>query len=237
MILTHPAIDPIIFSLGFIEVRWYGFAYVLAFLIGSYLIKKFKNKFKPKISNKKIDDFFIWAVIGAIVGGRLGYVIFYQLNIFLKDPLYLVYIWKGGMSFHGGLIGMMLSIFIFSKKNKIQFFILADLVSLVAPIGLFFGRIANFINIELVGKITTLPFAMIFPTIDNYPRHPSQLYEAFLEGILLFIILNYVFLNKKFKKNNGYISGIFLFFYGVFRFLIEFVREPDLHIGLFYNFL
>jgi len=237
MILIHPAIDPIIFSLGLIEVRWYGLAYVLAFLTGSYLIKKFKNKFKPEIINKKIDDFFIWSIIGAIFGGRIGYVLFYQLDIFLSDPLYVFYIWKGGMSFHGGLVGMILSIFLFSKKNKIQFFILADLVSLVAPLGLFFGRIANFINVELVGKITEFPFAMIFPTIDNYPRHPSQLYEAFLEGILLFIILIVIFLRKKIIKNNGYISGVFLLFYGLFRFLVEFIREPDQHIGLIFNLI
>ncbi len=237
MILTQPSIDPVILSLGFLEIRWYGLAYVAAFIAGAYLIKILNNDIKNNIDNKLIDNFFVWSIIGVILGGRIGYVLFYQFDIFLSNPLYVFFIWQGGMSFHGGLLGIVLSLYYFSKKNNINFFALSDLVSLVAPIGLFFGRIANFINVELIGRITEFPFAIIYPTIDNFPRHPSQLYEAFFEGILLFFILLY-FYNKNYSyKAFGYLSSIFLFFYGLFRFCIEFTREPDEHIGLFFNFL
>ena len=236
MILLHPSIDPIIFSFGAIHIRWYSIAYIAAFLLGSYLIKHLNNSKISKIDNKLLDDFFIWAVLGVIFGGRIGYVIFYQFNYFLHNPTYIFYIWEGGMSFHGGLAGMIFSIFIFSKIKKTNFFALSDLISLVAPIGLFFGRIANFINIELIGKTTTFPIAIIYPTIDNLPRHPSQLYEALLEGLILFIILISVYLIKRTKISHGHISSIFLIFYGIVRFLIEFLREPDEHLGLFFNF-
>ena len=235
MIFLHPSIDPVIFSLGSIEIRWYGLAYVAAFLIGIQLMKRFNNKIQDNIKNKIIDDFFIWSIIGVIVGGRLGYVIFYQTLIFLNDPLYIFYIWKGGMSFHGGLAGIIISTYFFSKIKKISFFSLSDLISLVAPIGLFFGRIANFINLELIGKVTTFPIAVIYPTIDNLPRHPSQLYEAFFEGLILFIILYFFFLKFYNKKMMGKLSGLFLLFYGLFRFLVEFIREPDASLGLFFN--
>ena len=236
MIFIQPAIDPVIFSFSFIEIRWYSMAYVTAFLLGSYLIKSLNASLKHTINNKLIDDFFIWAIFGVIIGGRIGYVMFYQLNSFILNPLYIFYIWKGGMSFHGGLTGMIVSIFLFSKKNNISFFALADLVSLVAPVGLFFGRIANFINTELIGRITDFPLAIIYPSIDNLPRHPSQLYEALLEGGGLFIILLFTFSKYYSKKKYGKISGIFLSFYGIFRFLIEFLREPDQQIGLIFNF-
>ena len=237
MILIHPLIDPVICSFGFLEIRWYGIAYVAAFLIGGYLIKSFNKKLDSTLSNKLIDNFFIWSIIGVILGGRIGYVLFYQLDNFLHNPLYIIYIWQGGMSFHGGLIGMILSMMLFAKKNNIIFFQLSDLVSLVAPIGLFLGRIANFINVELIGKVTDFPFAIIFPSIDNLPRHPSQLYEAFFEGIILFFILFFIFRNNYSIKKYGLLSGLFLFFYGIFRFFIEFLREPDAHIGLFFNLL
>ena len=236
MIFIQPSIDPIIFSFGFIEIRWYSMAYVTAFLLGSYLIKSFNASSKTAIDNKIIDDFFIWAIIGVIIGGRIGYVMFYQLNSFILNPLYIFYIWKGGMSFHGGLAGMIISIFFFSKKNNINFFALSDLISLVAPVGLFFGRITNFINTELIGRITDFPLAMIYPGIDNFPRHPAQLYEALFEGIILFIILLFIFFKNYSKEKYGKLSGLFLFFYGLFRFLIEFLREPDQQIGLIFNF-
>jgi len=235
MIFLHPSIDPVIFSLGSIEIRWYGLAYVAAFLIGIQLMKRFNNKVQDNINTKIIDDFFIWSIIGVIVGGRLGYVIFYQTLIFLNDPFYIFYIWQGGMSFHGGLIGIITSTYFFSKIKKISFFYLSDLITLVAPIGLFFGRIANFINVELIGKVTTFPIAVIYPTIDNLPRHPSQLYEAFFEGLILFFILYFFFLKFYNKKMIGKLSGLFLLFYGLFRFLVEFIREPDANLGLFFN--
>lgn len=235
MIFIQPSIDPIIISFGFLDIRWYSLAYILAFLLGLFLIKYFNNKNKSNIANRTLDDFLIWSVLGVILGGRLGYVFFYQFNNFLQNPLYLFHIWKGGMSFHGGLFGMILSIFLFSKKNNLEFYLLSDYVSLVAPIGLFFGRLANFINIELIGKITDFPIAIIYPTIDNFPRHPSQLYEAFFEGFILFLILLTINLKNDTNRKYGFISGIFLLFYGIFRFMIEFIREPDSHIGLIFN--
>jgi len=236
MILIQPSIDPVILSIGALDIRWYSLSYIMAFVIGSFLIKKFNKEFSNSISNKEIDNFFLWAILGVIIGGRLGYVIFYQTNIFVLDPLHIFKIWKGGMSFHGGLAGMIVSIYFFCKKNKLSFFYLADLVSLVAPIGLFFGRIANFINTELYGRITDFPFAVIYPSIDQFPRHPSQLYEAFFEGFLLFTILLYYFYKKKENELIGKISGLFLLLYSIFRFSIEYLREPDAHLGLFFGY-
>ena len=235
MIFIQPSIDPVIISFSFLEIRWYSMAYIITFLLGLYLIKFFNKTIESNIKNKTLDDFLIWSVIGVILGGRIGYVIFYQFDNFLQNPLYLIYIWRGGMSFHGGLLGMIFSIFLFTKKNNLEFFLLADFVSLVAPIGLFFGRLANFINVELIGKVTEFPIAIIYPTIDSLPRHPSQLYEAFFEGILLFIIFLSIILKNNPKRKNGYISGLFLLLYGIFRFSIEFIREPDQHIGLIFN--
>ncbi len=237
MILTKPAIDPVILSLGFVDIRWYSLAYIIGFIAGSTLIKFINKKSINAITNKQIDSFFIWSILGVILGGRIGYVIFYQFSKFISDPLYMIRIWEGGMSFHGGLIGIIIAIYIFCRKNNIEFYYLADLVSIVAPIGLFLGRIANFINNELYGKITSFKFAIIYPEVDLNPRHPSQIYEAFFEGMILFIILIMYYFKNKSKKNVGQISGLFLFFYGLFRYLIEFLREPDYHIGLLFNFI
>ena len=235
MLLIHPSIDPVIVSFGVIQIRWYGIAYVLGFILGIYLIKQINQGYQKRLKNKQIDDFFIWSVIGVILGGRIGYVLFYQTATILTDPINILFIWKGGMSFHGGLIGIIISIFLFSKKYSIDFFQLSDLVSSVAPVGLFFGRLANFFNVELYGRVTDFPLAMIYPSIDQAPRHPSQLYEAFFEGVVLFIILRHC--NKKnYSQNNfGFITSLFLILYGIFRFLIEFLREPDAHIGLIFN--
>ena len=237
MIFFHPSIDPVIFSIGIFELRWYSLAYFAGFILGLYSIKKINNYKKNKLSNKTLDDFFIWSIIGIIAGGRLGYVIFYQPYIIFNNPIEIFYIWRGGMSFHGGLIGIIISIFLYSKLNKINFFQLSDLISTVAPIGLFFGRIANFINVELYGRVTNFPLAIIYPSIDSNPRHPSQLYEAFFEGIIIFSILLYISTNNKYKDKIGFNSGLFLFFYGFFRTSIEFIREPDANMGLFFGFI
>ncbi len=237
MIFIQPSINPIIISFGFFDIRWYSLAYILAFILGSIFIKKLNRSSYKLLSDIQIDRFFIWAVIGVIIGGRIGYVFFYQTNLFFSKPSYILEIWNGGMSFHGGLIGMIFSIYLFSLKYNVRFFYLSDLVSLVAPIGLFLGRISNFINTELYGRITDFPFAMIYPLIDNNPRHPSQLYEALFEGLILFLIL-FSYFNKKPKKYLiGNISALFLIFYAIFRFFIEYLREPDYHLGLvFYYF-
>ena len=235
MILIKPSIDPVILSLGIFDIRWYSLAYIAGFIIGSIIIKYLNKKLLNILSNKQIDSFFIWSILGVIIGGRVGYVLFYQTSYLFTNPIYILKIWTGGMSFHGGLIGIIISMYLFCKKNNIQFFFLSDLVSIVAPIGLFFGRIANFINNELYGKITNFPFAMIYPEIDLQPRHPSQLYEAFLEGIILFVILLTYFNKTKSDPTIGKISGLFLILYATFRILIEFLREPDSHIGLIFN--
>ena len=210
MILIKPSIDPVILSLGIFDIRWYSLAYIAGFIIGSIIIKYLNKKLLNILSNKQIDSFFIWSILGVIIGGRVGYVLFYQTSYLFINPIYILKIWTGGMSFHGGLIGIIISMYLFCKKNNIQFFYLSDLVSIVAPIGLFFGRIANFINNELYGKITNFPFAMVYPEIDLQPRHPSQLYEAFLEGIILFIILLTYFNKTKSDPTIGKISGLFL---------------------------
>ncbi len=237
MNFVQPAIDPVIFSLGFIEVRWYSLAYILGLIIGLVIIKSLNKNKGNLITVKQLDNFFIWAVIGIILGGRIGYVILYQINEFLNNPLYIFEIWNGGMSFHGGLVGIIISIYIFCKIHKINFFYLSDLVAVVSPIGIFFGRIANFINTELIGRPTEFYITVIYPQIDNIPRHPSQLYEAFFEGIILFIILLFYFFRKNELDKFGVTSGLFLVLYSIFRFFIEFIREPDAHLGLFYNFI
>ncbi len=236
MIIIQPSIDPILISLGFLDIRWYSLSYIFTFIFGSILIKKLNKKSLNNLSDIQIDKFFVWAVLGVIIGGRVGYVLFYQLQLFFLDPLYIFQIWEGGMSFHGGLIGMISAIYIFAKQNNLSFFYLSDLVSIVAPIGLFLGRISNFINTELYGRVTDFPFAFIYPLIDNNPRHPSQLYEAFFEGVVLFIILYLIFIKNSKKYSAGIISAYFLILYSIFRFLIEFLREPDLHLGLFLNY-
>ncbi len=220
--------DPVAFSIFSLNFRWYSLAYIFGIIIGWILAKKFFIK-NDKII-EKFDDYITFLIIGIIVGGRLGYVIFYNLDYYINDILEIFIIWQGGMSFHGGLLGVILTSIWFAKKNNQDPYVYLDIVSTVAPIGIFFGRVANFINSELYGTETSLPWGVKFIQIDNLYRHPSQLYEAFFEGILLFFILLY--LRKKFwKKNPGFISGMFLLIYSAFRFFIEFLRVPDEHLG------
>ncbi len=234
MIFIQPSIDPVILSISFIEIRWYSLAYIFGLIFGLIVIKRLnKNNL---INDKKLDSFFIWAVFGIILGGRIGYVLLYQIKEFLNNPIYIFEIWKGGMSFHGGLVGVIISIYIFTKLNNIKFLYLSDLICVVAPIGIFFGRIANFINTELIGRPTDFYISIIYPSIDNIPRHPSQLYEALLEGLVLFIILYSYFIRKSNLQNYGFVSGMFLSLYAIFRILTEFIREPDAHLGLLYNY-
>ena len=237
MNFIQPSIDPVIFSLNFVELRWYSLAYIFGIILGLLIMKKLNKIRGNLITEEKIDSFFIWGVLGIILGGRIGYVLFYQFKVFINDPIYIFKIWNGGMSFHGGLFGIIISIYLFSIFHKIKFYYLSDLVSVVAPIGLFLGRLANFINTELIGRPTEFYISVIYPTVDNLQRHPSQLYEAFFEGFLLFFILLFYFLRKNIFYKNGFISGLFLTFYALFRFLIEFLREPDSHMGLFYDLI
>ena len=220
--------DPVAFQIISFEIRWYSLAYILGIIIGWIFCKKIF--IKNLDINQKFDDYITYLIIGIIIGGRLGYVLFYNFNYYINNILDIFKIWQGGMSFHGGLLGIIIASILFAKKNNQDLFVYTDLVSLVAPIGIFFGRLANFINSELYGKVTEVPWAVTFVKVDNLSRHPSQLYEAFFEGIILFILLLY-FRNKNFLAKPGLISGLFLIFYSVFRFCIEFFRVPDEQIG------
>ena len=225
--------DPVAIQFFSIEIRWYSLAYVLGILIGWILSKRIF--IFDKDIKEKFDDFITYLIIGIIIGGRLGYVLFYNYNYYSNNLFDIFKIWHGGMSFHGGLIGVIIISLWFAKKNNQNAFSYLDIVSVVAPIGIFFGRIANFINSELYGIETNLPWAVKFINVDNLFRHPSQLYEALFEGLILFLILIY-FRNKGFLKIPGLISGLFLIFYSFFRFVLEFFRVPDEQLGyLFLN--
>ena len=220
--------DPVAFQIFSLEIRWYSLSYIIGILFGWLVSKKI---FILDLSLKeKFDDFITYIILGIIVGGRLGYVFFYNFDHYSNNLLEIFKIWQGGMSFHGGVIGVTIVSILFAKKNHQSAFSYLDIISLVAPIGIFFGRIANFINSELYGTETSLPWAVKFINVDNLYRHPSQLYEAIFEGIILFLILIY-YRNRGFLKIPGLISGLFLIFYSIFRFIIEFVRVPDEHLG------
>ena len=233
---THN-LDPVLFDLGFITIRWYSLAYVAGILIGWWfgkkiIIKKFENS-KQKFALKEFDDLISYLIISIIIGGRIGYIIFYNFEYYISNPLDIVKIWEGGMSFHGALIGVIIGTYLFSLKRKISFIFLLDIIACASPIGIFFGRIANFINGELIGKVTNFSWGIVFPSIDLLPRHPSQLYEAFLEGIVLFVILNYFIFKKNYKT--GTCSFLFLIYYGFFRVISEFFREPDIQLGYLFS--
>ena len=229
--------DPVIVNFGFIEIRWYSLAYIFGILLGWWLAKKILN-YRSKSEDRTFlqgafDDLIVYLILSIILGGRLGYVLFYNPNFYLNNLVEIIKVWEGGMSFHGALIGVIVGTFLFTKKRKIHTFIFLDVVACVAPIGLFFGRIANFINAELYGKPAQVFWSVIFPTVDNIPRHPSQIYEALLEGVLLFLILITFIYNRKIKI--GMCSALFLIFYGGFRIIGEQFREPDEHIGYLFN--
>ncbi|MGE4596452.1 MAG: prolipoprotein diacylglyceryl transferase [Methylophilaceae bacterium] len=230
--LIHPQIDPIAMQLGPLKIHWYGLMYLIGFLSFIYFGKK-QIQTQPwiTINEKVLDDTFFYGVLGVILGGRLGYVLFYQPLYFFSHPDEIFSFWQGGMSFHGGFLGVLISLIWISKKHRIQWLALTDFIAPLIPIGLGFGRIGNFINQELWGRPTDLSWGMIFPLTDNLPRHPSQLYEAFLEGFILFLIL-WLYASK--PRAIGKISALFLILYGTFRFIIEFTREPDKYLGLLY---
>jgi phosphatidylglycerol:prolipoprotein diacylglycerol transferase len=221
-------IDPILIELGPIRVGWYGLMYVFGFL-ASYLLVRYQMRKKDfGLSKQEVENLYFYLILGLMVGARLGYVLFYDLNVYLANPLEIFAIWHGGMSFHGGLIGVLIVGILFSWKNKKSFWKIADLIIVTAPIGLGLGRIGNFINGELYGRVTQVPWGMIFPKGGPLARHPSQLYESALEGGILFLIL---WLIKDKKLPAGGLLAIFLFLYGAFRFFVEFFREPDVQLG------
>ena len=225
-------LDPIIINFGFLEIRWYSLAYIFGIFLGFYYAKYVIKKFwyKENINVKVLDNFLIYLILGIILGGRLGYILFYNFHYYYQNPLEILFLWQGGMSFHGGVIGVLIASLIFAKKNNVKILVLTDIVVCATPIGIFLGRIANFINGELYGKKTFSDYGVIFPKIDMEPRHPSQLYEAILEGLILFFLLNIILKFKK-KLFNGELSCYFLIFYSIFRIISELFREPDKHIG------
>ena len=252
--LAFPSIDPTIFSLGPFAVRWYGIAYIVGILLGWWLIVRFLRDKKlwapapfngtPPATADQIGDLVVWVVIGIVVGGRIGWDLMYGTILcsvsepkaafcgalpmdFITHPLRIIDVREGGMSFHGGLLGVVIAVWLFCKKNKLKLLQVADLIALVAPVGLFFGRIANFVNGELWGRVTNVPWAMIFPHTDGQPRHPSQIYEALLEGVLLFVLLQLALRYTNAREKPGQIAGLFFLGYGVLRFIAEFFREPD----------
>ena len=233
---THN-LDPVLFDFGFLIIRWYSIAYICGILIGWWLgkrviLRKFKNL---NFNISEFDNLITYIIVSMLIGGRFGYVLFYNFGYYISNPFDVVKIWEGGMSFHGAVVGIILGTYWFSIKKNISTFFLLDIVAFVAPIGIFFGRIANFINGELVGKTTDVFWGVIFPNIDDKIRHPSQLYEAFFEGIVLFIIMNLILFRKNYRT--GTCSYIFLIFYGIFRIFSEFFREADPQVGYLFDLI
>lgn len=226
--ISYPNISPEIVKIGPFSIRWYGLMYLIGFVCSYLIVKREIKKRGLRVEKDFLENLYFCLILGLLIGARLGYVFFYNLTYYIHHPFEVLAIWYGGMSFHGGLIGVILCAWIFAKIKKFDFFTLTDMLVLSAPIGIGLGRIGNFINGELYGRITNVPWAMVFPEGGPFPRHPSQLYEAVLEGVVLFVIL--WFLKDKFKSS-GVLSSLFLIFYGVFRFFVEFFREPDPQIG------
>jgi phosphatidylglycerol:prolipoprotein diacylglycerol transferase len=232
MAINFPNIDPVIINIyGPFSVTWYSMAYVTGIILGWAYVKKINHRYLLNINDKFIDDLITYTIIGIIIGGRLGYVIFYDLSNYFHHPLEILATWNGGMSFHGGLWGLVLAIYIASRMAKQKFLSVMDIVSCVAPIGIFFGRIANFIRGELYGRITSEPWGMVFPFGGPLPRHPSQIYEALLEGVIIFVIQYLLLSRTKILQSQGLLGASFLIQYSVYRSFIEIFREPDRNIG------
>ena len=236
-VLAFPVIDPILIEIGPFAIRWYALAYIAGLVGGWWYVRRLVQR--PALwpasgapyTPEDIDNFLTWATLGVIIGGRLGYVLFYEPARFVADPVSIFYAWQGGMAFHGGLLGVILAMILFARSRGASLLSLFDIIGAAAPIGLFFGRIANFINGELWGRPTDLPWAMVFPTADGQPRHPSQLYQAFGEGLVLFVVCA-IAIRLGSLKQPGLVGGIFTAGYGISRFLAEYVRAYDPSIGL-----
>jgi phosphatidylglycerol:prolipoprotein diacylglycerol transferase len=231
-VLPFPAIDPVLVAIGPFAIRWYALAYVVGILIGWRYARGLAARGESPLTPVLLDDFVTWAVLGIVLGGRVGYILFYDFAQYIEHPLRIFAVWQGGMSFHGGLLGMIIAMALFARRHHLRFFQLTDPVAAATPIGLFLGRLANFINGELYGRPTDVPWAMVFPHDDaQLPRHPSQLYEAGLEGILLFIFLFIAVRRFHVLRKPGIESGLFLVGYGVCRIIAEYFRQPDIQLG------
>jgi phosphatidylglycerol:prolipoprotein diacylglycerol transferase len=228
VMLVHPNIDPVAFSIGPVSVHWYGIMYLLAFATAWWLALRLAKRPGAVLNTKQVEDLIVYGALGVVLGGRIGYVFFYNFGTWIQDPLWLFRVWEGGMSFHGGLLGVILSTYIYCRRIGVAFYDMLDFVAVITPLGLGFGRIGNFIGQELWGRQTDVPWGMVFPKdIDKLVRHPSQLYQAFLEGLVLFCIV-YWFARK--SRPRLAVGGLFILCYGIFRFVVEFVREPDEHL-------
>ncbi len=230
--LPFPAIDPVLISFGPFAIRWYALAYIAGLLLGWRYMRALAAKPPVAAAPEDVDDFLLWATLGVILGGRFGYALFYRPDYYLANPLEILAVWQGGMSFHGGILGVTVAGIVFVRRRKIAALPFADRLACAAPIGLFFGRIANFINGELWGRATDAPWAMVFPRGGPFPRHPSQLYQAVLEGALLFAVLYFAQRRDALRERPGLLTGVFLAGYGLARIFGEMFREPDAHIGL-----
>jgi phosphatidylglycerol:prolipoprotein diacylglycerol transferase len=229
--LSFPQIDPIAISLGPFAIRWYALAYIGGLLIAWWYCRWLTTRPPRDVSPEAFDDFLLWATLGIVLGGRLGYVLFYKPGFYFANPLEIVMVWQGGMSFHGGLLGVAVAEVAFARRRGIPLFALTDIVACAAPVGLFLGRIANFVNGELFGRQSEAPWAVVFPSdVERLPRHPSQLYEAGLEGVLLFLAL-YVLVRLRALEVSGLLTGAFLIGYALARMAAELFREPDAHLG------
>ena len=229
--IAFPMIDPVLVEIGPVIIRWYALAYIAGLVLGWRYMIWLAGQAGALIKPEDADDFLVWAVLGVILGGRLGYVLFYKPAYYLANPSEIVQTWQGGMSFHGGFLGVLIATVLFCRMRKIRFWAFIDLAAVVTPIGLFFGRIANFINSELWGRTTDVAWGVVFPNGGPYPRHPSQLYEAALEGLVLLVVLHLVWRRESLRSKPGVISGAFLIGYGLSRVIVEFYRQPDAHLG------
>ncbi len=229
--LTFPNIDPIALQIGPLAIRWYALAYIAGVILGWRYAQTLARRFQTGVNDEHFTDFVSWVVIGILLGGRFGYVLFYNFDFYIEHPLDALMIWHGGMSFHGGLLGVIISALLFCRHHGLRFFAFTDIMACVTPFGLLFGRIANFINGELYGRTSDVPWAMVFPRGGDLPRHPSQLYEAGLEGLLLLVILGMLARQQALQAREGFLSGMFLILYGLFRSFAECFREPDIQIG------
>jgi phosphatidylglycerol:prolipoprotein diacylglycerol transferase len=233
--LTFPAIDPIALKLGPLAIRWYSLAYISGIVAGWWIVTKELAKHPlPNLDKKRIDDMIMWAIGGIILGGRIGYCLFYKPDYYLTHPVQILHVWEGGMSFHGGFLGFITAFYIFCRRNQIPYLRLMDLMAVVAPIGIGLGRMANFINGELWGRVTDASWGMVFPTGGALPRHPSQLYEAACEGALLLLIMMILLKCTKLRERTGALIGCFLVGYGCARIGCEFFREPDDYLGFLF---
>jgi phosphatidylglycerol---prolipoprotein diacylglyceryl transferase len=237
-VLIYPQFDPVLVHIGPLAIRWYALAYITGLLLGWWLVRKLVRRAPVVATEEQVGDFMTWATLGVVIGGRLGYVLFYQPSRFLSHPLDILAVWSGGMSFHGGMLGMAVAILWFCRSSHIPILGFADRVAVAAPIGLFLGRIANFINGELWGRPAPdwLPWAMIFPgdAAGGVPRHPSQLYQAGLEGVVLFAVMLLLARSQRLRERFGLLTGVFLCGYAIARIVGEFFRQPDAFLGFLY---